>query len=94
MNHTVAIVFGGIFLTVVTPVWIVFNYLSQRRVRRGLSAENAQRLATLWASADAMEARVTALEKAVGVSPEEPGAASDHRRPDTGRPASEAGVWS
>jgi phage shock protein B len=83
MHSAVPLVLGILFLTVVAPIWITAHYGSRWRARRNLSAEDERKLAGLWAAADAMEARVVALERVIGVEPEapQPGASQHPEEP-------------
>ncbi len=54
--------FGIIALTIVAPIWIVSHYVTQWKLSRGLSKDEAHFLEDLWKTAQAMENRVKTLE--------------------------------
>ena len=53
---------GIIALTIVAPIWIVSHYVTQWRLAKGLSNDEAQTLEDLWQTAQRMENRVKTLE--------------------------------
>lgn len=56
-------IWGILFLTIVTPLWIIFHYATKARDRRALTAEDEKLLGELWESTRAMEDRITTLER-------------------------------
>ena len=66
MEHMVAFALGVIFLVVVAPIWIVAHYLTRWRRSRKLSTEDERSLGELHEAAAKMEARLAALERALG----------------------------
>jgi len=56
-------VLAVLFLTIVAPLWIIFDYVTKWRQALGLSAEDERMLAELWDSAGRMENRIVSLEK-------------------------------
>lgn len=58
-------VLGIIFLAIVAPIWIVAHYLTRWRRSRMLSSEDERILGELYEAARKMEARLTALERAL-----------------------------
>lgn len=51
-----------IFLVVVVPAWIFFNFLGKLRSNRMLSSEDEKMLAELWQVSRKMEDRINVLE--------------------------------
>jgi phage shock protein B len=61
--HGEFFVLGILFLVVVTPLWIIFHYITVWRSARRLSGDDEKALGELWQSARRMEGRIEALEK-------------------------------
>jgi len=55
-------VFGVLALTIVAPIWILSHYITQWKLAKGLSRDEAQLLEELWKIAQRMEDRVNTLE--------------------------------
>ena len=55
-------IFITLALTIVAPIWIVSHYITQWKLAKGLSKDEAQLLEELWQTAQRMEKRVKTLE--------------------------------
>jgi phage shock protein B len=62
-------ILGILFVLVVAPIWIVAHYATQWRTGRMLSREHERALAELAELATRLEARMGALERALGPEP-------------------------
>ncbi|MGC8475384.1 MAG: envelope stress response membrane protein PspB [Acetobacteraceae bacterium] len=59
-------ILGILFVLVVAPIWIVAHYATEWRTGRMLSREHERALAELAELAGKLEARMDALERALG----------------------------
>ena len=62
----VVLILGILFVLVVAPIWIVAHYATNWRTGRMLSREHERALAELAELATKLEARMDALERALG----------------------------
>ena len=62
----VVLILGILFVLVVAPIWIVAHYATNWRTGRMLSREHERALADLAELATKLEARMDALERALG----------------------------
>ena len=60
------LILGILFVLVVAPIWIVAHYATNWRTGRMLSREHERALADLAELATKLEARMDALERALG----------------------------
>lgn len=60
------LILGILFVLVVAPIWIVAHYATNWRTGRMLSREHERALAELAELATKLEARMDALERALG----------------------------
>lgn len=60
------LILGILFVLVVAPIWIVAHYATHWRTGRMLSREHERALADLAELATKLEARMDALERALG----------------------------
>lgn len=64
-------VLAAIFLLVVVPLWILFNFLGKIRASKMLTNEDEKMLSELWQTAGKMEKRIEVLETIIGEPSEE-----------------------
>ena len=59
---TALFVLAIIFMTVITPLFVIMHYTTKWKATKGLSDDEHQMLEDLWKESQAMQSRVNALE--------------------------------
>lgn len=59
---TALFVLAIIFMTVITPLFVIMHYTTKWKATKGLSDDEHQMLEDLWKQSQAMQSRVNALE--------------------------------
>lgn len=65
--HGMIFVLLILFMVVVAPIWIIFNYLGKVSASKNLSKEDEKMLEELWLMAKKVEERVETLETILDV---------------------------
>jgi phage shock protein B len=52
-----------LFVVVVAPIWIIAHYITRWRMAKTLSPEDEKQFASLWETAERMEARLDSIER-------------------------------